>query len=626
MTERLPTLATDFPDSTAPELSAAECADILNYLLVPPRFFIRQELQRGLTAQVFLVYDAEMERLAVAKIVVDDGRPPPPRCEHPLVPAVYDSRIHGMYRWSLQRYVPGTDLERLLRKDPQALGLHDRVRILHQIGETLAAAHEQGIVHLDVKPGNIVLAAHEDCALVDWESASRIGDTDIRHGTPGYMPPEQLDRRSCDHRSDIHALGATMVHLVCGRRPHRSGPWPKGRRYRQLRAIAATAMAEDPEQRYQSMSAMTADLRRWLAGLAPSVAPDPLTLRCLRTIIGHPAISSLVVIVIITLVTVGLLVHHQFIQTRRQWQTVYRSDFSQPLDPERWQAWIIPWWDTESAEKRPLNGPTAPWRVEDGALWARGDPNWTGCINLSLLGIGHPDLRLRWQVTPLLRGFNCNAYFGARREQSYMLHIAGYRQRDSVVLTGPPAYTVLATARLEQPIEAGRSYHIAWTYQNQEMQVHIDDRLVLAHRLLPGFAPVHIPAIGLEAAQDQLRIDHVQVDGLALPQLLDASQAADLLEARGHYASALELLQQLPAQPMRSIAQARCLLQLGKIAEGIRHLHQALEQQPGHPAAVALLARQAIDRRDPRQALAYLDRIRDPNAKLISTILPLLDQ
>ncbi|MFW5828853.1 MAG: protein kinase domain-containing protein [Planctomycetota bacterium] len=626
MTKAPATILTGPYGSAAPQLQVLDCEDMLNHGVVPPRYRVVQELQRGLTAQVFLVRDAEMERLVVAKFTVDDGREPPPRCEHPLVPLVHDCGIHGIYRWSLQRYVPGTDLERLLRERPQDLSLHDRVRILHQIAGALAAAHAQGIVHLDVKPGNIVLGEHGDCALVDWEAATRIGRQDVHQGTPAYMPPEQLHAEPCDARSDVYALGASLRHVVSGQRPDRPGPWPRGRRYRQLRAIVAVAMATEPERRYQTIDIMAMDLRRWLQGLAPLVAPDPLPIRVLTLLRRHPLVSALLVVIAVTLFGLVALFRQQGTLTQRHWTSIDTIQFDEPLDPQHWQAWVLPFWEGASAEHRPLNGPTAPWRVADGALWAVPDPNWGGCINLSRKIIGHSSLRLRWRVTPLLRGLNCNAYLGFRRDQGYTLHIAGYGQRDSVVLTGPPDITVLASARLPQAIEPGRSYDIEWVYRDQRMQVRIDGELVLNHALLPGLAPVHIPAVGLECGADQHRIDQVHIDGLALPILLNAIQAADLLEAGGHYSSALELLQQLPRDATMLISQARCHYEIGNDAEGDRHLQKVLEQHAGHPVAIALLVQQALERGNTAQAFDYLQRLDDPDPGIANTMLPLLDE
>jgi serine/threonine-protein kinase len=111
------------------------------------------------------------------------------------------------------------------------LPLDEAMRIVTEIGSALGVAHSQGLVHRDVKPGNILLDAHGKAALTDFGIARQavfkgnpdaltLAGTGLPVGTPQYMPPEQLRGTSVDQRSDIYALGVVLYEMLTGRTPH----------------------------------------------------------------------------------------------------------------------------------------------------------------------------------------------------------------------------------------------------------------------------------------------------------------------------------------------------------------------------------------------------------------------
>jgi serine/threonine-protein kinase len=113
----------------------------------------------------------------------------------------------------------------------QRLPLNEAMRIVTEVGSALAVAHSHGLVHRDVKPGNILLDAHGKAALADFGIARQaiskgssgtltLAATGLPVGTPQYMPPEQLRGTGLDHRADIYALGVVLYETLTGRTPH----------------------------------------------------------------------------------------------------------------------------------------------------------------------------------------------------------------------------------------------------------------------------------------------------------------------------------------------------------------------------------------------------------------------
>jgi len=140
---------------------------------------------------------------------------------HPNVCRVYDlAEAEGSYFLSME-YVDGEDLGSLLRRIgrlPEDKGLE----IARRLCAGLAAAHEKGVLHRDLKPGNVMLDGRGQVLLTDFGLAGLAGEiagAEVRNGTPAYMAPEQLAGKEVTVRSDIYSLGLVLHEVFTGKRP-----------------------------------------------------------------------------------------------------------------------------------------------------------------------------------------------------------------------------------------------------------------------------------------------------------------------------------------------------------------------------------------------------------------------
>jgi hypothetical protein len=206
------------------------------------------------------------------------------RIRHPHVATVLDFGEQDGTPFLVMDLVDGEDLATILAREG-ALAPDRAVALLEQIAGALDAAHAEGLVHRDVKPPNILVAAGDRAFLTDFgvsreiASATELTQADQALGTPQYMAPEQFEGDEVDGRADVYALGCVLHQLLTGRSPGR------GQIYSDLPTVGAEgldavirrARARRPEDRHPSAGAFAAAARAALddADVTPVATPEP---------------------------------------------------------------------------------------------------------------------------------------------------------------------------------------------------------------------------------------------------------------------------------------------------------------------------------------------------------------
>ncbi len=216
------------------------------------------------------------------------------KLQHPRILPVYDYGEAEGLPYIVMAYMPGGTLaERIKKSGPLPLG--DISRLLAQIAEGLDYAHEQGIVHRDFKPSNVLLDAKGNAYLSDFGIAKVTADTaqltgSALIGTPAYMAPEMSRPGGVSPQIDVYALGVTLYQMVTGQQPyladtpigvlmaHATEPIPDARLLRPglpgaLQAVIEMALAKNPADRYSTAEALAADFQAALAGEPVSAQP-----------------------------------------------------------------------------------------------------------------------------------------------------------------------------------------------------------------------------------------------------------------------------------------------------------------------------------------------------------------
>ncbi|RVX43616.1 serine/threonine-protein kinase [Nonomuraea polychroma] len=229
---------------------------------------------------------------------------------HPGVVDVYDYGVADVdgrrVSFLVMEHVPGESLDRVLRRGP--LGPDATMRLVAEVGDALAAAHAQGIVHRDVKPANLMIRPDGGVALTDFGiahsvSAGHLTATGTMLCSAGYCAPEMATASEVTPAVDVYALGVVAYECLTGYLPfqgdtpvqiifkHLNSPVPPlpGNVPPGPRQVVERALEKTPDQRWPSAAAMAEAARRALAAPGTAPVPAPRRSRAVRAVLTAAA-------------------------------------------------------------------------------------------------------------------------------------------------------------------------------------------------------------------------------------------------------------------------------------------------------------------------------------------------
>ena len=271
------------------------------------RYEIESELGRGGMAAVYLAHDPRFGRKVAIKVMARALQDDPTfrgrfereariiaTLEHPAIVPVYDYGEVDGQPYLVMRHMPGGTLaERIIAG---SLSLETAVPIIQRLAGALDHAHRQGVIHRDLKPGNILFDQYHNAFLTDFgivklaqgSSTNLTGSGVI--GTPAYMSPEQIHgEKTLDGRSDIYTLGIILFEMLTGRKPYRAdtpvklmmahvlNPIPQIREIKpelpdEFETVIQRALAKERDERFSTAAELTAAINQSLPGLLSRAA------------------------------------------------------------------------------------------------------------------------------------------------------------------------------------------------------------------------------------------------------------------------------------------------------------------------------------------------------------------
>ncbi|MBI2838960.1 MAG: protein kinase [Acidobacteria bacterium] len=312
------------------------------------RYVIDGVLGEGGMGIVFRATDPELRRTVALKVIKEGSTEQKvrfmreaqaqARIAHDSICKVYEvGEVHG-YRFIAMQYISGWTL----CDARERLTLEEKISVMQRIAEALHEAHRLGLIHRDIKPGNIMVEQTEDGAwrpylldfgvLRDMEGPA-VTRTGIAVGTPQYMAPEQIlgHIQKLDRRTDVYGLGATFYDLLGGAPPFHGetstdlllkalnddpAPLQKIEPSTPLDIdhIIMKCIEKEPQRRYESAKALSEDLQRYIAGDPVQARGTTWRYRTLKRIRKHKMVAipvAIAIVIIVALVGVGIRMQFQ---------------------------------------------------------------------------------------------------------------------------------------------------------------------------------------------------------------------------------------------------------------------------------------------------------------------------
>jgi serine/threonine-protein kinase len=327
----------------------------LRFLADWPRYRVERFLGSGGMGTVYKAFDPTLGRWVALKFLHrnDGGHAErflrearaQARVSHPNICQIHEVGEAEGRPYIAMQYVDGRSLGELCEE----LARDDTVRLIRDVARAVHSAHRTGLVHRDLKPGNILLARDEggeihpyvvDFGLAVTQDEVSLSRTGMISGTPAYISPEQAQGRPVDRRTDVYSLGIVLYELLAGSPPFAGGNLARilvqlvledPRPLRQvdpaipedLETIVGKCLEKDPARRYESARELAEDLDRFLDGEPIRARPAGWAYRAGKRLRKNRALAAVSLAAVLALLGLGLL------SLRAEWRARERAELAQ---------------------------------------------------------------------------------------------------------------------------------------------------------------------------------------------------------------------------------------------------------------------------------------------------------
>ncbi len=558
------------------------------------KYRILEEIDRGGMAVVYKAHQLDLDRTVALKVLpanVTINRRFVERflseahavakLNHPNIISIHEVSMENNVYYLAMDYIPGLSLYYYLnQKKPK---LVDVLEIIIQLADALAYAHEQKIVHRDLKLNNVIMKDNKSPVLIDFGLAKALEDDDDGGitrtgeimGSPAYMAPERLYGGGSDARSDICSLGIMLYEMLTFKNPYldprsihqttmnvmEAAPIPPRKLVQwlpvEMESITLKAMHKDPAERYQTMEELRDDMKRYQRGEPVHASPPSVWSKSKRFLRKRWAPLSFSAIILVFSAILGVFMHMQSRKEQWRWQLVHSQTFEDTLALADWSLLAGAFGD-------------GSWELSDGAL--RASSETFSFIRFDRLFTR--DLRFEFDLKTTGRYLRNAGFFmcGDSPSEAYGFHI----HHPPSMLSGMTMHhsDFLFYEYDPMTFSPGETCHVVVEKTENLIQFKINGALV--SRAFDFWPPLgkRFQRAGFFVHGGDIAIDNLQIYRRSVPMLASPTIIADRFWEHGDVETALNEYRELLLDFSRedivrriTLRIANCLIRLGRYDE-----------------------------------------------------------
>lgn len=580
-------------------------------------YTILDEISRGAMGVVYRARQVNLNRVVALKLLIAGERASQDQVErfyretlavaklrHPNIIPIYDMGKVGNQHYFTMEYVQGKSLEEIIQQG--GVDEEKALDIITQAGRALSHAHEQGIIHRDVKPGNILVDVEGHIQVTDFGLAKEVKTrrnmthSGVTVGTPHYMSPEQARgaSRKVDQRSDVYSLGAVLYELLTGRPPFDGetpvevvlkvvqdepvAPRKLGPRIsKDLETLCMKALDKDLARRYQSMNEFLADIARYRTGEPIEARSSTLIYSIRKKVNKHKELSTAISAAIIVLSVIFILLEHRASAFKRELSDLREKHLETAKresklreEHERDAAQQDKW---RMAFNRPFENATMEKWLSRGGTWEPLDSYLIGrATEPSLLEYQESlcgNIRIGFYFmldAPLTDYFGLGVSCTENREKS------GYR-----FLFKPGNLVLIKEGQVKEEIpldlQTNRQYRIDVMRENDLLSLRLDDREIISYQDLLPLTGIECSRFRFLLSRSGVSIADLAIELESIPLRGSPFLMADRHFMEGRYQRAIEDYRCVAKMPPDAETAAEALYKMGLAYIKLDSLTEAVE-------------------------------------------------
>ncbi len=561
------------------------------------RYRIIEEIDRGGMAVVYKACQKDLDRIVALKVLPANvtinhkfverfltEAHSVAKLQHSNIVTIYEVSVETDIYFLAMDYLQGNNLFYFLNQ--QKPKLVQVLEIVRKLSDALGYAHDQKILHRDLKLNNVIMRDNEEPVLIDFGLAKVLGgdDTNLTKtgeiiGSPAYMAPERIFGKGVDARSDICSLGIMLYEMLTFKNPYldprsmiqttknvvEAHPVPPRNLVSwlpiEVESITLKAMAGDPEERYQSMKEFGEDIARYQNGEPILARPPSLLFKISRFFQKYWAPIAITAIVALFTVLILFIFSLQSSKERSRWQLAFQETFS--------SGEYLDYWYTPSGAKG-NNQRTGVWNIVDSTLYVESVGN-------SFFRLERPltrDIKVEFDIRSGQNDLYNAGFFicGIRPDSGYAFRI--HHNGTAINAVTYPGSKFLFYDYEPGPFPVDSSYHAVVEKKDHVITFWLNDVLISkVYDFFPKLGKQH-QKLGFFVNGSTIAFDNLKIYRRAVPRLARPTIIADRFWEQGDFEIALSEYREVLVDHYRSdiARQIRfkmidCLIRLEKFDE-----------------------------------------------------------